>query len=56
MDESDYDEFSLNLLSSNNKKEVIIKKNRKKEGIYKNLGDNKKGILLDNNKHILKLV
>lgn len=56
MDILNYNELSLNSYNSNNKKEVIIEKNRKKKGIYKNLEDHKRGILLDNNKHILKLI
>ena len=41
LDELDYNEFSLNLFSSNNKKVVVIKDGRKKEDMYEGLGDDK---------------
>lgn len=34
----------------------MIENSRKKEGMYKGLGDNKKRVLLKDNKNILKLV
>lgn len=46
----------MDSLSSNDEREVVIKENRKKEGTYEGLGDNKKGVLLDDNKRILKPV
>lgn len=56
MDKLNYDKLSINSLNSNNKRKVIIKNNKKKEGIYKGLKDNKRGVLLNDNKHILKLI
>lgn len=56
MNESDCDELSLDSLNSNDKREVMIKDNGKKEGMHEGLRDNKGGILLDKNKRILKLV
>lgn len=49
-----YNKLSLNSLSFNDKKDNIIKDSRKKKYIYKGLRDNKRKILLENNKNILK--
>ena len=56
MDESNCDKFSLDSLSSNNERKVVIKNGRKKEDTRESLRDNKKRILLDDNMYILKLV
>lgn len=45
----------MNLLSFNNKRKNIIKDDGKKEDIHKSLGNNKREILLKDDKHILKL-
>lgn len=55
-DESNCDEFSLDLLNSNDKKEVMIEESGKEEGTCKSLGDDEKRVLLDDNKCILKLI
>lgn len=55
-DESNCDELSLDLLNSNDKKEVVIEESGKEEGTCKSLGDDKKRVLLDDNKCILKLI
>lgn len=39
LDKSNYNKFSLDLLSSDNKRKVVIEDNGKKEGIYKSLED-----------------
>ena len=55
-DKSDCDKPSLDLLNSNNEIKDEIEKSRKEEGMHKGLADNKEGILLENNKSILKLI
>lgn len=53
-DKSDYNKFSLDLLNFNNKYKDMIKNNKKKESTYKDLRDNKRRVLLKDNKSILK--
>ena len=56
LDELNYDKFNLDLLNFDNKRAVVIKDEGKKKGPYKSLRNNKGEVLLNNNKHILKLV
>lgn len=56
MNKLDYDELRLDLLSSNDEKEVVIEKDKKKENIYESLRDDQRRVLLDDNKSILKLI
>lgn len=55
LDESDCDKLSLDSLSSDDKKEVMIEDSRKAEGTHEDLWDDEEGIVLDDNKSILKL-
>lgn len=54
--ESDCDKFSLDLLSSNDEKEFVIEDDGKEKDTCKVFEHDEKEVLLDNNKHILKLV
>ena len=56
LDRSNFHEFSPDSLSFKNKKEAVMEDGGKKEGIYKGLVDDKRGVLLENNKRILKLI
>ena len=55
-DESDCDELSLDSLSSDDEREVVIEEGGKEEGTCEGLGDDEGGVLLDDNKRILKPV
>lgn len=44
----------MHSLSFNDEREVVIEENRKKEGTQEDLGNDKKEVLLNDNKHILK--
>lgn len=50
------DKFSLDLLSFNNQKEVIIENNRKKKDTHEYLEEDIKKVLFKNNKRILKSI
>ena len=54
LDKSDCDEFNLDSFSFDNERKVVIKDGRKKDSIYKGLGYNKREVLLEDNKYILK--
>ena len=56
MDESSFDELSLDSLSSDDKREVVMEDGRKEEDMHKSLGDDKREVLLEDNKCILKPV
>ena len=52
----DCDKLSLDSHSSNNERENTIEEDGKEKGICKDLKDDEKKILLNDNKRILKLV
>ena len=56
MNKSDYDELSMDSVNSDNKSKVVIEDKRKKKSTYKGFKDNKRNVLLDYNKRIMKLV
>lgn len=56
LNELDYDKLSLDSLSFDNEREVVMEDGRKEENIYKGLGDNNGRVLLEDNKRILKPV
>lgn len=55
-DELDCDEFSLDLFTSDDEGDVVMKDDGKKEGTHESLEDNERKILLEDNKRILKPV
>lgn len=55
LNKSNYDELSLDSLSSNDERKVVIEDSKKEKGICKSLEDDKKRVLFDNNKPFVEI-